>query len=51
MGLTAAARGWLLMGVIAGYLCSFDNIVMRVMDGLTSILMSISTFLLAIALI
>ncbi|NGO56206.1 ABC transporter permease, partial [Allomesorhizobium camelthorni] len=50
VGLTAAvgaALGGLLIGVIAGYVRSFDNIVMRVMDGL----MSIPTFLLAIALI
>ncbi|KUM24105.1 peptide ABC transporter permease [Mesorhizobium loti] len=43
---TAAVVG-LLIGVIAGYSRSFDNIVMRVMDGL----MSIPTILLAIALI
>lgn len=42
-----AALGGLLIGVIAGYVHSFDNIVMRVMDGL----MSIPTILLAIALI
>ncbi|UVK50466.1 ABC transporter permease [Mesorhizobium sp. AR02] len=50
VGLTAAAGaalGGLLIGVIAGYVRSFDNIVMRVMDGL----MSIPTILLAIALI
>ncbi|MER9560412.1 ABC transporter permease, partial [Mesorhizobium sp. M0323] len=40
-----AALGGLLIGVIAGYVRSFDNIVMRVMDGL----MSIPTILLAIA--
>ncbi|MER8678205.1 ABC transporter permease [Mesorhizobium sp. M0037] len=43
---SAAAVG-LLIGVIAGYSRSFDNVVMRVMDGL----MSIPTILLAIALI
>ncbi|MES0157043.1 ABC transporter permease [Mesorhizobium sp. M0018] len=43
---TAAASG-LLIGIIAGHSRSFDNIVMRVMDGL----MSIPTILLAIALI
>lgn len=43
---TAAVVG-LLIGVIAGYSRSFDNVVMRVMDGL----MSIPTILLAIALI
>ncbi|AGS24509.1 ABC transporter permease [Rhizobium etli] len=37
----------LLIGIIAGYNRTFDNVVMRVMDGL----MSIPTFLLAIALI
>ncbi|CCV09227.1 putative peptide transporter permease subunit: membrane component of ABC superfamily [Mesorhizobium metallidurans STM 2683] len=42
-----AALGGLLIGVIAGYVRAFDNIVMRVMDGL----MSIPTILLAIALI
>lgn len=42
-----AAVVGLLIGVIAGYSRSFDNIVMRVMDGL----MSIPTILLAIALI
>ncbi|UVK35742.1 ABC transporter permease (plasmid) [Mesorhizobium sp. AR10] len=50
VGLTAAAGaalGGLLIGVLAGYSRGFDNIVMRVMDGL----MSIPTFLLAIALI
>ncbi|RUU90415.1 ABC transporter permease [Mesorhizobium sp. M7A.F.Ca.MR.176.00.0.0] len=50
VGLTSAvgaALGGLLIGVIAGYVRSFDNIVMRVMDGL----MSIPTILLAIALI
>ncbi|MFD1984557.1 ABC transporter permease [Mesorhizobium newzealandense] len=50
VGLTSAAGaalGGLLIGTIAGYIRSFDNIVMRVMDGL----MSIPTFLLAIALI
>ncbi|MBY3447096.1 ABC transporter permease [Rhizobium laguerreae] len=44
--LVAAAAG-LLIGVIAGYIRSFDNVIMRVMDAL----MSIPTFLLAIALI
>ncbi|MER9151838.1 ABC transporter permease [Mesorhizobium opportunistum] len=43
---TAALAG-LLIGVVAGYSRSFDNVVMRVMDGL----MSIPTILLAIALI
>ncbi|MES0133185.1 ABC transporter permease [Mesorhizobium sp. M0029] len=43
---TAAVAG-LLIGVIAGYSRGFDNVVMRVMDGL----MSIPTILLAIALI
>jgi len=38
---------WLLIGIFAGYNRSFDNIAMRVMDGL----MSIPTILLAIALI
>ncbi|MEI9414041.1 ABC transporter permease [Mesorhizobium sp. Cs1321R2N1] len=50
VGLTVAvgtALGGLLIGVIAGYLRSFDNVVMRAMDGL----MSIPTMLLAIALI
>ncbi|CAN7246767.1 ABC transporter permease [Mesorhizobium caraganae] len=50
VGLTSAvgaALGGLLIGVIAGYVRSFDNIVMRIMDGL----MSIPTILLAIALI
>ncbi|MER9508261.1 ABC transporter permease [Mesorhizobium sp. M0579] len=42
-----AASAGLLIGVIAGYSRSFDNVVMRVMDGL----MSIPTILLAIALI
>ncbi|PAP99135.1 ABC transporter permease [Mesorhizobium mediterraneum] len=43
----SAALAGLLIGVIAGYSRSFDNVVMRVMDGL----MSIPTILLAIALI
>ncbi|WP_192383994.1 ABC transporter permease [Mesorhizobium silamurunense] len=43
----SAAFAGLLIGVIAGYSRSFDNVVMRVMDGL----MSIPTILLAIALI
>ncbi|MER8900027.1 ABC transporter permease [Mesorhizobium sp. M0676] len=43
----SAAVVGLLIGVIAGYSRSFDNVVMRVMDGL----MSIPTILLAIALI
>ncbi|KAA3447936.1 peptide ABC transporter permease [Mesorhizobium sp. SARCC-RB16n] len=50
VGLTSAAGaalGALLIGVLAGYSCGFDSIVMRVMDGL----MSIPTVLLAIALI
>ncbi|MER9408339.1 ABC transporter permease [Mesorhizobium caraganae] len=42
-----AALGGLLIGVVAGYSRGFDNIIMRIMDGL----MSIPTFLLAIALI
>ncbi|UWU25415.1 ABC transporter permease (plasmid) [Rhizobium sp. CB3060] len=42
-----AAGGGLLIGILAGYNRMFDNIVMRVMDGL----MSIPTILLAIALI
>lgn len=42
-----AALSGLLIGIIAGYSRSFDNVVMRVMDGL----MSIPTILLAIALI
>ncbi len=42
-----AAFGGLLIGVMAGYSRQFDNIVMRVMDGL----MSIPTILLAIALV
>jgi len=44
--LVAASAG-LLIGVLAGYIRSFDNVIMRVMDAL----MSIPTFLLAIALI
>ncbi|TDW16886.1 peptide/nickel transport system permease protein [Rhizobium azibense] len=44
---TCAAVGGVLIGVIAGYNRRFDNIVMRIMDGL----MSIPTILLAIALI
>ncbi|RWQ46228.1 ABC transporter permease [Mesorhizobium sp.] len=43
----SAAVAGLLIGVVAGYSRSFDNVVMRVMDGL----MSIPTILLAIALI
>ncbi|MER9032254.1 ABC transporter permease [Mesorhizobium sp. M0674] len=42
-----AALAGLLIGVVAGYSRSFDNIIMRIMDGL----MSIPTILLAIALI
>ncbi|ESX50615.1 ABC transporter permease [Mesorhizobium sp. C416B] len=42
-----AALAGALIGVIAGYSRSFDNVAMRVMDGL----MSIPTILLAIALI
>lgn len=42
-----AALGGVLIGLISGYVRAFDNIVMRVMDGL----MSIPTILLAIALI
>lgn len=44
--LLAACAG-LLIGVVAGYVRSFDNVIMRVMDAL----MSIPTILLAIALI
>ncbi|MER9457341.1 ABC transporter permease [Mesorhizobium sp. M0478] len=47
MSAACAALAGLLIGVIAGYSRSFDNVVMRVMDGL----MSIPTILLAIALI
>ncbi|MER8480778.1 ABC transporter permease [Mesorhizobium sp. M1163] len=47
MSSACAALAGLLIGVIAGYSRSFDNVVMRVMDGL----MSIPTILLAIALI
>ncbi|RWH67693.1 ABC transporter permease [Mesorhizobium sp.] len=50
VGLLSAACATLtglLIGVIAGYSRSFDNVVMRIMDGL----MSIPTILLAIALI
>ncbi|RWG12913.1 MAG: ABC transporter permease [Mesorhizobium sp.] len=47
MSAACAAMAGLLIGVIAGYSRSFDNVVMRVMDGL----MSIPTILLAIALI
>lgn len=50
VGLSAAAAAsvaGLLIGVIAGYDRRFDNVMMRVMDGL----MSIPTILLAIALI
>lgn len=42
-----AALGGLLIGIIAGYNRSFDNIAMRIMDGL----MAIPTILLAIALV
>ncbi|RWP36534.1 MAG: ABC transporter permease [Mesorhizobium sp.] len=42
-----AALAGVLIGILAGYSRGFDNIVMRVMDGL----MSIPTILLAIALI
>lgn len=42
-----AAVAGLLIGILAGYNRTFDNIVMRVMDGL----MSIPTILLAVALI
>ncbi|WP_439402505.1 ABC transporter permease [Bradyrhizobium sp. DASA03068] len=42
-----AALAGLLIGAIAGYSRSFDNVMMRVMDGL----MSIPTILLAIALV
>ncbi|OHV62997.1 peptide ABC transporter permease [Mesorhizobium sp. LCM 4577] len=42
-----AALAGLLIGTVAGYSRGFDNIVMRIMDGL----MSIPTILLAIALI
>ncbi|RWI83715.1 ABC transporter permease [Mesorhizobium sp.] len=44
--LLAACAG-LLIGIIAGYVRAFDNVIMRIMDAL----MSIPTFLLAIALI
>lgn len=50
VGLLSAASAavvGLLIGVIAGYSRSFDNVAMRIMDGL----MSIPTILLAIALI
>ncbi|MER8944155.1 ABC transporter permease [Mesorhizobium sp. M0915] len=47
MAAACAAMAGLLIGIIAGYSRSFDNVVMRVMDGL----MSIPTILLAIALI
>lgn len=50
VGLISAAGatlGGLLIGVLAGYSRQFDNIAMRIMDGL----MSIPTILLAIALI
>ncbi|MCF6127965.1 ABC transporter permease [Mesorhizobium sp. M7A.F.Ca.CA.001.07.2.1] len=47
MSAAAAAVGGLIIGIIAGYSRGFDNVVMRVMDGL----MSIPTMLLAIALI
>jgi len=47
MSAPLAACAGLLIGVIAGYVRSFDNVIMRVMDAL----MSIPTILLAIALI
>ncbi|MDI3567196.1 ABC transporter permease [Bradyrhizobium sp. Arg816] len=47
MSAASAALGGLLIGVIAGYNRSFDNVAMRIMDGL----MAIPTILLAIALI
>lgn len=47
MSAACAALAGALIGVIAGYSPSFDNVVMRVMDGV----MSIPTILLAIALI
>ncbi len=47
MSATSAALGGLLIGVVAGYNRSFDNVAMRIMDGL----MAIPTILLAIALI
>ncbi|MER8760247.1 MULTISPECIES: ABC transporter permease [unclassified Mesorhizobium] len=47
MSAACAALAGALIGIIAGYSRSFDNVVMRVMDGL----MSIPTILLAIALI
>ncbi|RUU97603.1 ABC transporter permease [Mesorhizobium sp. M6A.T.Cr.TU.017.01.1.1] len=47
MSAACAALAGLLIGIIAGYSRSFDNVVMRIMDGL----MSIPTILLAIALI
>ncbi|MEI9425755.1 ABC transporter permease [Mesorhizobium sp. Cs1299R1N1] len=47
MSAMSATVGGLIIGIVAGYIRAFDNIVMRVMDGL----MSIPTILLAIALI
>ncbi|MER8905898.1 ABC transporter permease [Mesorhizobium sp. M0772] len=47
MSAACAAMIGLLIGILAGYNRTFDNIVMRIMDGL----MSIPTILLAIALI
>ncbi|WP_085043785.1 ABC transporter permease [Ensifer aridi] len=47
MSAACAVAGGLLIGIIAGYSRSVDNVVMRIMDGL----MSIPTILLAIALI
>ncbi|PBB58159.1 MULTISPECIES: ABC transporter permease [Mesorhizobium] len=47
MSAACAAIGGLLIGILAGYIRAFDNVAMRIMDGL----MSIPTILLAIALI
>ncbi|PDT78657.1 ABC transporter permease [Sinorhizobium sp. BJ1] len=47
MSASCAAVAGLLIGILAGYIRAFDNVMMRVMDGL----MSIPTILLAIALI
>ncbi|MEX2746098.1 ABC transporter permease [Rhizobium mongolense] len=47
MSAACAIAGGLLIGIIAGYNRSFDNVIMRIMDGL----MAIPTILLAIALI
>lgn len=47
LAVACAVLAGLLVGIMAGYNRSFDNVMMRIMDGL----MSIPTFLLAIALI